>query len=190
MADYIIHSDGSCWPNPGGPIGYGYTIKTETNHWAHHGSIVPGPGNTNNVAEFAALYEALAYAVTTIGLHPGDTVNCYSDSQIMVNLMCGLYSPNPEKSYFQNYFLCSGLVKEYRRRGICFNFHWIPREQNQECDDLSKASQPPKQKVVSEAVLRRAKKKMRKDLALKTIKSKKPVDIWQEMEYSGLQTNS
>lgn len=181
---YIIHTDGSCWPNPGGPIGYGFTIKTEGHQWAHHGSVVAHPGNTNNMAEFSALYEAFAYAVERIGLQPGDVLDCYSDSQIMVNLLSGLYTPNPEKSYFKNYFLCYGLVKEYRRRGIIFNFHWIPREQNQECDDLSKASQPPKQKQVSDAVLKRAQKKMRKDLALRKIKDQKPIDIWAEMAYS------
>ena len=183
--DYIVHTDGSCWPNPGGPIGYGFTIKSDGGHWEHANRIDAAPSNTNNVAEFAALYEALAYAGSEIAIGPGDKFICYSDSQIMVNLMNDLYRPNPEKSYYQNYSYCKDIVNEFKKNGASLEFHWIPREQNQECDDLSKAFQPPKQKVVSEAVLRRAKRKMRKDLALKTIKSEKPVDIWQEMEYSG-----
>lgn len=182
--EYIIHTDASCWPNPGGPIGYGFTIKNHGQKWIRHGSYPAHPSNTNNVAEFSALYEALAYLAETIGLQSGDVLECYSDSQIMVNLLSGLYTPNSEKSYFKNYFLCSGFVKEYRRRGIVFNFHWIPREQNQEADDLSKASQSPKQKQVSGAVLKRAKKKMQKNLAIKRIKETKGIDIWAEMAYS------
>lgn len=162
--DYIIHTDGSCFPNPGGPIGYGFTLKAGDRQWSEHGDLPPAPENTNNMAEFEALYRALGFAAAKVGIGPEHKFICYSDSQIMVNLMSGLYNPNPEKSYYQNYCIAQGCVKEYRQYGAEIGFHWIPREQNQEADDLSKAFQPAKPKKTN-----------------KIKKSKNKVDIWDEM---------
>lgn len=69
-----IYCDGSCFPNPGGPGGWGVWIES-TGGAAYGGE----PVTTNNRMEMQALIEALKLA-------PGDKESIiFSDSQYVVN---------------------------------------------------------------------------------------------------------
>jgi hypothetical protein len=58
-----------------------------------------------------------------------------------VKIMKGIYRTNPEKLYYPYYCKLAGLVRELREKEVVISFRWIPREENTECDDLSKAHQ-------------------------------------------------
>lgn len=137
MANYLIHFDGSCWPNPGGVAAYGYTVDKDGAEIAAVAGLVPpmpGTDTSNNVAEFYALYEALKATPT----EAGDKIEVRGDSQIVINIMDRKWRPNAEKLYWDAYRLAMLLaeVKEYD--GVEFTYNWIPREANTRCDDLSK----------------------------------------------------
>lgn len=57
MSKIIVHTDGSCWPNPGGPGGWAYQINVNGRVISGKGSH-PGP-TTNNRMEIQAAIEAL-----------------------------------------------------------------------------------------------------------------------------------
>jgi ribonuclease HI len=138
---YRLFFDGSCGPkNPGGTAAYGFAlfadgeepIKTGT------GIIGTGPGMTNNLAEFSALYEGLACFCATTMRYPA-TINVLGDSKLVIQVMNKHWKPKPEAAYWSAYKLCDGIVREMRSTGIILSFDWIPRELNTQCDKLSKA---------------------------------------------------
>ncbi len=81
-SELVAYVDGGCLGNPG-PSGIGVVIS----------GLADGPvriakwiGNQdNNVAEYAALMEALQYAVAS----KAQTLHVYSDSQVVVRQMTG-----------------------------------------------------------------------------------------------------
>lgn len=77
MSFAIVHTDGSCWPNPGGPGGWAAEIKTEGKVTVIKGND-PGP-TTNNRMEVQAAIEALRV------IAPGSTVEIWTDSQYLRN---------------------------------------------------------------------------------------------------------
>lgn len=133
-----VFFDGSCWPNPGGQAAIGYVVRkgSETLDREHR-VLGTGPDMSNNVAEFSALHAGLAfYADLAIA---GDTVTCFGDSMLVINIMAGKWRAKGEKLYTPYYHKCAGLVRTIRARGVTVLFSWIPREENTECDNLSKA---------------------------------------------------
>lgn len=135
---FSVFFDGSCWPNPGGTAAVGYVVRKGSEALdRQHRVLATGPDMSNNVAEFAALYEGLAfYAYLAIS---GHTVTCFGDSMLVVNIMSGKWRAKGEKLYTPYYHMCEGLVRTIRARGVTVLFCWIPREENTECDNLSKA---------------------------------------------------
>ena len=77
MRKVIIHTDGSCWPNPGGPGGWGAVIIVDGQRIEVKGHI-PAP-TTNNRAELIAAIEALNFL-----MYPAD-VDLYTDSEYLRN---------------------------------------------------------------------------------------------------------
>jgi|SRR3990167_5591449 len=77
MRQVIIHTDGSCWPNPGGPGGWGAVILSDGVRSEHSGSLPPP--STNNRAELTAAVEALRV------LSDPSEVDLYTDSQYLRN---------------------------------------------------------------------------------------------------------
>lgn len=138
MANYVIHFDGSCWPNPGGVAAYGYTIDKDGVEIAAVPGIVPELGGvtSNNVAEFYALYEALE-AIPSVT--SDDTIDVFGDSQIVINIMNRKWKSSVDKLYFGAYCMAAER-RDYLEfaRGVNLSFKWIPREDNTRCDDLSK----------------------------------------------------
>lgn len=137
---YMItgYFDGSCEPvNPGGVSRYGYVIERDGRviqfgtGVEHYGGAL----STNNVAEYAGLLNLLL-ALKEHGLR---NAQIYGDSNLVVNTVMGHWgrkSVHKKAPHLKPYALqCRGLVKE-----VAAAITWIPREQNQMADFLSKSS--------------------------------------------------
>jgi ribonuclease HI len=123
--------DGCCEPhNPGGHAAYGALVKVDGEIVFSEGRYI-GSGSeiSNNVAEYQGVIAVLEQIT---GLHGQAVVR--GDSQLVINQLKrkwkarkGLYLPSYEKAIV--------LADSLRSR---VRFEWIPREQNNECDQLSK----------------------------------------------------
>lgn len=143
MAHYRLFFDGSCGPkNPGGTAAYGFALFKDGEESAVHtgsGVIGTGPGMSNNVAEFSALYEGLAAFAELENSRA--VISVFGDSNLVIRVMCGHWKAKADKLYYSYYKLAEGIVKNLRSKGHVITFDWVPRELNQVCDDLSKAHQ-------------------------------------------------
>lgn len=136
---FEIFFDGACNPtNPGGHMGYGFIVK-ENNEYISHGSYYEEakPENTNNVAEYKACLEALNSLIdyTQLNNIKDFTVVVLGDSKLVVEQMnnkwrinSGAYVEFAEKT---KKFISDNFIKDR------IYFKWIPREQNEEADELS-----------------------------------------------------
>jgi ribonuclease HI len=146
VIEYTLHFDGSCWPNPGGTAAYGFLLKREGLVVdSGHGVIGSGPLMSNNLAEFYALGTGLnAFRDQhCVGLDL-TILKVYGDSDLVVKMMMrvqrtGEIKGDPSKLYFPAYEGAIQSLENIARSGVDVDFKWIPREENQECDDLSKA---------------------------------------------------
>jgi ribonuclease HI len=136
---YTLYFDGSCGPqNPGGIAAYGFRLVCEGEQVLEGSDLIGmGPGMSNNVAEFTALYKGLC-AYRHI-LAPGDHVNVRGDSLMVIKIMCGRWKAHHDKLYFNSYLAADRITRYIRRQGVFLGFDWIPREDNDYCDRLSKA---------------------------------------------------
>jgi len=134
---YTLKFDGSCWPNPGGRAGYGYILETPSVTIKESKEIL-GIETSNNLAEYVALYEGLK-AFTVDYENEKCTLNIIGDSQFVINQMTDKWKIRSKDKPFYEYAIKSReLVKILRKKGIEVIFTWVRREQNQDCDDLSK----------------------------------------------------
>lgn len=131
---YVAYGDGACEPtNPGGNMGVGAFILDPHRKriFEHSEYIVAHPHNSNNVAEYLALLAVLGFFINEgITAHP---IKYVGDSQLVIKQMAGDWSAN-KGAYLKYYQKASQLI-------ILFDditFHWIPREQNELADELSK----------------------------------------------------
>jgi len=89
-AEIVVYVDGLCEPvNPGGTATYGYVVRNDAGRdiARKSGVVGKGTGMSNNVAEYAALCEALRYLIREkMTLLP---VEIRSDSRLLVNQMKG-----------------------------------------------------------------------------------------------------
>jgi len=127
--------DGSCGPiNPGGRGGWGFAIFVDDIQIAEDwGTCGEGPGISNNVAEYAALIEAMEHVQRRFSaIHP----TFVGDSNLVIQQMSG------------NWKIKNGLYATLARkaqtiaRGRNYDFRWIPREENEIADELSKRLTP------------------------------------------------
>jgi ribonuclease HI len=127
MSDLVAYVDGGCLGNPG-PSGIGVIIS----------GLADGPvriakwiGNQdNNVAEYAALMEALQYAVA----RKARKLHVYSDSQVVVRQMTGEYECRSARLY-SLHWTCRKLA-----RSLAFSISHVPREFNVEANRLAQAA--------------------------------------------------
>lgn len=128
-----VYFDGACEPARGGGIAtYGFTVHGAGFHHEDHGLAVPPFHDraTNNVAEYVAAICALEWLVRAG--HAGEVV-LHGDSQLVVRQMNGEYAVRAEhlKPYHER---LRQLAARFRRVEI----RWVPREENQRADELSK----------------------------------------------------
>jgi ribonuclease HI len=127
VTELVAYVDGGCLGNPG-PSGIGVVIS----------GLAGGPvriakwiGNQdNNVAEYAALMEALQYAVAL----KAPKLHVYSDSQVMVRQMTGEYECRSPRLY-SLHWTCRKLA-----RSLKFSISHVKREFNVEANRLAQSA--------------------------------------------------
>jgi ribonuclease HI len=124
--------DGACEPrNPGGHGTYGIVIEDDdgTMLATDGGYIGHGDGVTNNVAEYTGLIEALEYVHDR---NPDAHVTVHGDSQLAIRQMTGQYQVRSERlrPLWQK--------AQTLARDLDISFEWVPGEQNEHADSLSR----------------------------------------------------
>lgn len=127
MPELVAYVDGGCLGNPG-PSGIGVVINgcasgpVRIAKWIGH--------QDNNVAEYAALMEALQYAVSL----KARALHVFSDSQVVVRQMTGEYVCRSARLY-SLHWTCRKLA-----RSLEFSISHVPREENSEANGLVQAA--------------------------------------------------
>jgi ribonuclease HI len=127
MANLIAYVDGGSHGSPG-PSGIGVVIEKPNGElvriakWIGH--------QDNNVAEYAALLEALQFAVQL----KATALHVYSDSELVVKQMTGEYACRSPRLYSLNW-MCRKLA-----RSLNFAIAHIPRENNLEANRLANSA--------------------------------------------------
>jgi ribonuclease HI len=127
MSDLVAYVDGGSLGNPG-PSGIGVVIngcesgEIRIAKWIGH--------QDNNVAEYAALLEALQCAVSL----NAKKLHVYSDSQVVVRQMRGEYTCRSPRLY-SLHWICRKLA-----RSLIFSISHVPRESNAEANRLANAA--------------------------------------------------
>src|SRR5579863_10671195 len=126
---YTANIDGAARGNPG-PAAYGVIVRRPDG--ATHESLGKYIGRTtNNVAEYYALIAALDYAAAS-GIK---RLRVYSDSQLIVNQIKGLYKvKHPDLRPLHE------RAKKQAASLETFTIQYVPREQNRDADDLANAA--------------------------------------------------
>jgi len=124
MSELVAYVDGGSLGNPG-PSGIGVVIAGSESgpvriaKWIGH--------QDNNVAEYAALMEALQYAVSL----KASKLHVYSDSQVVVRQMTGEYQCRSPRLY-SLHWTCRKLA-----RSLTFSISYVPRADNAEANRLA-----------------------------------------------------
>jgi ribonuclease HI len=127
MSELVAYVDGGCLGNPG-PSGIGVVINgcasgpVRIAKWIGH--------QDNNVAEYAALMEALQYAVSL----KAQKLHVYSDSEVVVRQMTGEYTCRSPRLY-SLHWTCLKLA-----RSLAFSISHVPRESNAEANGLAQSA--------------------------------------------------
>jgi len=122
----VVYIDGGARGNPG-PAGYGVHVETTDGHLLDELRGTIGIA-TNNSAEYHALIAALQYLVKNNYLF----AVIRSDSQLLTRQMCGDYKvkhPELQKLHSKAKSLAKQLTE--------IRYEHIPREQNQQADQLA-----------------------------------------------------
>jgi len=126
-----INFDGLCYPkNPGGAAAYGYLVSRDGKPiWRGFGGVGEGKGMTNNVAEYEALMAAAQWLVDE---EIDEKILIKGDSELVIKQMKGQYKVTSATS--------KKYVPEIKRllQGKDVSFEWVPREENEEADGLSR----------------------------------------------------
>lgn len=124
MPALIAHVDGGSHGSPG-PSGIGVVIQTPDGgmiriaKWIGH--------HDNNVAEYAALLEALQCALDL----KATALRVFTDSEVVVKQMTGEYSCRSPRLY-SLHWMCRKLA-----RSLDFHIAHIPRARNEEANRLA-----------------------------------------------------
>ncbi len=138
-----VYTDGACdntgSGNVGRAIGLGIVLQVGSEYRILE--AVHGEPGTSNVAEWLALYRGLAHVAALANTpefrEPGATIVMRLDSQLVVNQMNRVWLVNDPT--LANYFRgCVEMESMIAKLGHHISFVWIPREQNDIADQLSK----------------------------------------------------
>lgn len=134
MKNILCFFDGCCEPkNPGGAMGIGSLIICDGQRLLSTSRFVPvNPDNTNNIAEYLALEEILDYLINND--LTADNIVIKGDSQLAIKQMTGEYGMNGG-AYIPYARRCLTKISEFKKKPT---FKWIPREENEQADNLSK----------------------------------------------------
>ena len=146
----VVYTDGGAIGNPG-PAAIGIIIQQKTADKKQQTKNLPFIGlklstekryseyigeTTNNQAEYQALIFALKKAKSLFGKKKikDSEIECYSDSQLLVNQLNGKYKIK-EKGLQPLFIEIWNLKQNFK--SVSFNF--VPREKNKEADKLVKS---------------------------------------------------
>lgn len=124
--------------NPGGIACYGvYIMNMDTLDVNKiKGYIGEGPGMSNNVAEYSGLVALLEWLIDNEFNVDPHVVEIAGDSQLVINQINGEWRVKGGL-YLDTYLKARNLLKQFFNK---ITFTWIPREKNEEADQLSKES--------------------------------------------------
>lgn len=128
----LIQTDGASRGNPG-PAAYGFVIFADGIVLYEEGKILGE--TTNNVAEYTALFQGLAYLKTAIDISSVKELLIQADSQLLIRQLSGMYKIRNERlfSIFQQ---INELLTDYST----VRFEHIRREFNKRADALANAA--------------------------------------------------
>lgn len=129
-----VNFDGSCGPkNPGGEMGWGVVIRDDEGRIVDEiiGRRRADPRNSNNLAEYIALSEALHWLEENN--HLRSRVMVFGDSQLVILQMTGSW-----KIKRGRYAEEALSVQRHLARFENVTLHWVARSDNSEADALSK----------------------------------------------------
>jgi len=140
-----IYFDGACGPvNPGGTAAYGFLIKKSGRIISQGSEIIGrGQGMTNNLAEYHGLIAALKALLDDDSVQPKDSIAIYTDSSLVFNMISKNWGWNKNKTVWHPHKDHDHLKKLLFEalsllENLNYTIKWVPREQNQPADDLSK----------------------------------------------------
>jgi ribonuclease HI len=134
-----IFTDGACEPiNPCGAATAAFVVVNHANEIIHKEAKVIGIGRgmTNNLAELAAIAEALKWAES----QGYQSVTILSDSKLSVNLLNGRWSANQSAAYYPAYQAARSTLIALREKGVKVIIKWTPRNEfgfNTVADELA-----------------------------------------------------
>lgn len=146
MIELTLHFDGACEPvNPGGIATYGWVLAVAgVSAATGHGVAAEGPGATNNLAEYYALGHGLRGVQEAVelwakvGADPQRLFLTVSgDSQLVVKQVKGAYACRAA-NLIPLRDRCLSLVADLKTRLGGIEVVWVPREQNEAADALSR----------------------------------------------------
>jgi ribonuclease HI len=138
MEEYQAWFDGGCGPcNPSGTATTAAIVKTKDGTvLLREGRLAgTGKGMSNNVAEYAAIIRVFEYLLSR---SPGK-VTVHGDSRLVIKQLSAKWNVG-EGLYRAVALEAKQLLARLRSLGWQVNLLWIPRNQNKECDSLSKAT--------------------------------------------------
>jgi len=134
-----IFSDGACEPiNPCGAAAAAFVAVNHENEIVYQDAKVLGIGRgmTSNLAELAAIAEALKWAES----QGYKSVTILSDSKLSVNLLNGRWSANQSAAYYPAYQAAKDVIVALREKGVKVIIKWTPRDEfwfNTVADELA-----------------------------------------------------
>jgi len=137
-----VFVDGACEPvNPGGIATYGFVIRRRGEHITESAGVVKSRDTSNNVAEYSAAIAAFTWLLDN--KFYDEKIVLRSDSQFLVNQFNGLYAvraPRVRPLYEKLRQLTEEIEQLIvgQRRLPKIRFEWIPREENEQADMLSR----------------------------------------------------
>ena len=125
----LIQTDGASRGNPG-PASYGFVIFADGIVLYEEGKTLGE--TTNNVAEYTALFQALAYLKTSVDLSSVSELVIQADSQLLIRQLSGMYKIRNER-LFSIFKQINELLEVYPK----VRFEHIRRELNKRADALA-----------------------------------------------------
>lgn len=130
---WVIHCDGSAWPNPG-RMGLGAVLTGPDGAIRHQISEATTFSGCNNEAELRALMQALQWLAQQ-GLTASATVQVFSDNSVLVEQL-GVHPAAPIARLAPLFDEARSALDRFHR----VRLQWIPRHRNGAADALARAA--------------------------------------------------
>ena len=168
MNDAILNFDGSTEPrNPGGYATGGWVLKINGGLGGGFGWLEAsdslffcrGKGATNNVAEWSALGYGLRWLLDN--KPPMTSLIIRGDSQLVIYQLTGEWQCNAPHLIKLRDRCREILAQLAEQTGVAWTAEWVPREQNEEADALSRAAYERETGKIYPTRVRKKKRKVR-----------------------------